>query len=501
MNGSGFFTGADLNHSLLNLQIFLGIVFITVMPLAAAVQQQKKLKEILRINEERYRILSDTASDAMITIDDTNTILFCNSAVQEIFGYTKLELIGKEITLLLPDFLKLKNEKIFERQNSVPVKSRSLRNIELSGLHKSGNKIVLEISLGEFEDDKVQFTTVIRDITAKKKTDEDNAFLASIVESSNDAIIGKSKDYKIISWNKGAEKIYGYTADEVIGKHVSIIVPENRRDEIETQYKNMLKGMGLNQYESERICKDGSRINISLTLSPIMGSEGNIIGASAIERDITDIITAQLKLNNSIKEKDFLLREIHHRVKNNFQIISSLLNLQSHSVKDKKTLEIFEECQSRIRTMSIIHEKLYQSKNIMKINFENYVQELVSNLVKAYGINETGVEVCYNFSEDNLNIDQMILLGLIMNELLTNSLKYAFAGGKGKIDIIFCRNASMYTLIIKDNGKGLPEDFDPENSASFGLTLVYAFANQLQGDIQITGNSGGTQARLRFPFD
>ncbi len=500
-NGYGFLAHKNLNNSLVNLQIFLGIVFITIMPLAAVIKQRKTLRKELQTSEAKYRNLVETASDAIISIDDKHTILFCNSTAREMFGYSESELIGKEIGVLMPVYSRDNYKKRMENYISLGIKNPSWNFIELAGLHKSGREIKIEISLNEFkEGTQTQFIVVIRNVTTRKKLEEETAFLASIIDSSNDAIIGKSKDFNIISWNHSAEKMYGYSADEVIGKHISIIIPEERLNELNTQFKNLLKGIKLNQYETERRCKNGSKVNVSLTLSPIMDSKGNIIGASAIERDIRDRIAYEKKLKDSLEEKEFLIKEIHHRVKNNLQVISSLLNLQSEHIMDQKSKEAFEDSRRRIKTMSLIHERLYQSNSFMGLNLSNFINDLIAQIIEAYGFKKPHFELKVNIEENDINIDRLILIGLILNELVTNSIKHAFLNSNGEIDINFIKDTTKYILSVRDNGDGFPPGYDIASSTSLGLTLVNAFVSQLKGDMQLS-NSQGTQFRIIFPVN
>ena len=185
-----------------------------------------------------------------------------------------------------------------------------------------------------------------------------------------------------------------------------------------------------------------------------------------------------------------LLRELHHRVKNNLQIILSLINLQSNGIKDQQDLEIFRESQSRVKSLAIIHEKLYQSADFASINFGEYIQSLVSYLLSYYS--KTDIIVDIDVEKDIvLNMDTAVPCGLIINELVTNSIKFAFPGRKtGKIYIHLNHDDGSLILIIGDNGIGLPEGTDFENSQKLGLQLVKTLTDQLEGTIQYNGENG-----------
>lgn len=231
----------------------------------------------------------ETASDAIIVIDEQSTILFLNRATERIFGYREEELLRQQLTVLMPDCLRQLHKQAMQSYLETGKKHLSWQQVELSGLHKSGKEICLEISFGEFvADGKRVFTGICRDVTERKRTEDERLRLAAIVESSEDAIIGKDFNGIITTWNRGAERIYGYSAGEVIGKSVSILTPPERSDEIPQILYKLSRGQRIEPYETVRLTKDGRRIHISLTMSPIRDNTGKIISASAVSRDITD---------------------------------------------------------------------------------------------------------------------------------------------------------------------------------------------------------------------
>ena len=226
---------------------------------------------------------------------------------------------------------------------------------------------------------------------------------------------------------------------------------------------------------------------LSISIAPF--PEGAIITS----QDITDRIRSEEQIKASLKEKEVLLQEIHHRVKNNMQIISSILNLQSSVIKHKRTLELFKSSQSRIKSMALIHEKLYKSKDFTRIDFAKYVRSLSNDLFRVYGINPDVVELNINIKDLLLNINTAIPCGLIINELVSNSLKYAFPEGrKGKIKIAMSPlNKNEIELTVSDNGIGIPEEVDIKGTKSLGLHLVTILAeDQLQGEIKLARKKG-----------
>jgi len=202
-------------------------------------------------------------------------------------------------------------------------------------------------------------------------------------------------------------------------------------------------------------------------------------------------------LEKSLSEKEILLKEVHHRVKNNLQIISSLLNLQKSYIKDDTTLNFLNDSQNRIKTMALIYEKLYQSEDLVRIDFSEYVRSLVSHLIRSYGSADR-IKLKVDVDDVQLNIDMAIPCGLIINELVSNSLKHAFPDGKGEIRVEMHRNNGELRLVVSDNGIGMSEKIYFQKIDTLGLQLVNTLANQLSGSIKLHREEG-TEFEITFP--
>jgi PAS domain S-box-containing protein len=253
-------------------------------------------------------------------------------------------------------------------------------------------------------------------------------------------------------------------------------------------------------------CLEGSKKNIELKLNTESGEEvwveiymdpikdpdtEEIKEVSCIGFEITDKKIINDQINQSLKEKETLLQEVHHRVKNNLQIISSLLNLQSSYVNDGESLEVLKESQNRIKSMSFIHESLYMSKNFSSVDIREYVKGLSSNLLYSYSLNPEQVDIIMDIDELTLNIDQAIPCGLIINELLSNTFKHAFPNGqKGELKISVKEKDGRMAILIADNGVGIPKDWKLEDNDSLGVQLVYTLTEQIDGDIEFSGERG-----------
>ncbi len=232
----------------------------------------------------------------------------------------------------------------------------------------------------------------------------------------------------------------------------------------------------------------------------VFSDDGQLLAMEGFITDITEQKEGEEQLKASLKEKEVLLREIHHRVKNNLQIIFSLLNLQSGYIRDSHALDMFRECQNRVRSMALIHEVLYQAKDLARVNFAEYIKNLSVNLFRSYGVSSKAIDLNISVRDVMLEIDTAIPCGLIINELVSNSLKYAFPGGKvGSITIdMHPEDEDQLVLIVSDNGVGLPEGLDFRHTETLGLQLVNTLTDQLKGHIEVQGIHG-TEFKISFP--
>ena len=227
-----------------------------------------------------------------------------------------------------------------------------------------------------------------------------------------------------------------------------------------------------------------------------ISSEGDVFDAIGAG---VNMLGEELKSSTvSLREKEQLLREIHHRVKNNLQIISSLLSLQTHNVKDKNFLSLIRESRNRIKSMALVHEMLYSTKDLSRVKLKNYVKTLCESIYESYRRPKMQLIFSYSVSEDvYFDIDRMIHLGLILNEIISNSLKHAFTGNKGNIDITLKNLQNKYALTVKDNGRGLPKGFNVKKHSNLGMQLVFMLAEQLNAKISLDG-SKGTSYKIQF---
>jgi PAS domain S-box-containing protein len=316
----------------------------------------------------------------------------------------------------------------------------------------------------------------------------------SVFENTGTATVIIEEDMTISMVNTEWEKLSGYSKKEVEGKvkWTEFVHKEDLERVKEYHRKRRGKeGEASNEYEFRFLDRHGNVKDILGKTTVIPRTKRRV----ASWLDITERRQAEEKIKESIREKEVLLREIHHRVKNNMQVISSLLNLQSTHIKDKEALETFKESQSRIRAMSLIHEKLYGSEDLARIEFGDYVRDLTRHIFVAYRATSPRVSLHIDISDIFLDINTAIPCGLIINELVSNSLKHAFSEvGKGHITItLHSPNANETELIVSDDGIGIPEDIDIRTTESLGLQVVTILAeDQLQGKITLDRAKGTT---------
>jgi two-component sensor histidine kinase len=237
--------------------------------------------------------------------------------------------------------------------------------------------------------------------------------------------------------------------------------------------------------------EDNLNRDFIVTVNPIFDENNQILGSVHIVHDDTERKKSEKLLEQSLKEKEMLLKEIHHRVKNNLMIISSLLNLQSRYLKDEESREIFKESQNRAKSMALIHQRLYESTDLKNIGFKEYITTLANELYRNYVKDPSRVSLELEIEDVNIDINNAIPLGLILNELITNAMKYAFPDDeKGIINVSFCKKGDKYILKVADNGKGFPKDLDYKKSDSLGLQLVTNLSYQINGEIELDRTEG-----------
>jgi PAS domain S-box-containing protein len=464
-------------------------------------------EEAVRLSQARFEGIVRISEDAIISIDEHQRITMFNDGAEKIFGYRANEIIGQRIESLVPDRFGAVHHKYVESFGSSPDALRAMNERgAIYGKRKDGSEFPAEASISKFEVGGEKVLTVrLRDITERMQAEEavrlSQARFEGIVRISEDAIISIDDGQKITMFNDGAEKIFGYVVDEVMGQKIEKLIPSRFWKHHSQYVSNFASSPDTLRPMNERgslsgLRKDGSEFPVEASISKFEIGGERVLTVRL--RDITDRKRSEEQIKSSLHEKEVLLKEIHHRVKNNLQVVSSLLSLQSGYPRVESVRDLFVESQNRVKSMALIHEKLYQSQDLANIDFSDYIESLAHHLFHSYTANPDMVSL-HTDIDVSLDIDHAIPCGLVVNELLSNSLKHAFPDGRrGRITLYFKAQGSDFILRFSDDGVGLPKGLDFRNTDSLGLQLIMTLTNQLNGNVEHR-DIGGTEFEIHFP--
>ncbi len=446
-------------------------------------------KEHKRIHDQ-LRLIYDAFTD-FITVQDTNyRILSYNKAVEETFGNHLEGKLCYEVYQGRKDICpNCAVKKAIETK-----KPASTIQLEIN----PPSSPAVEIYAYPIFNEKGEITSIVehgKDITEKinmeNKLRESEEKYYKLIETANDAIfIADAETGIILEANKKAVELMGMPIEEIVGMHQTQLHPKEELKFYKDSFNESVKKVTNLRLGRFIVNKDGRKIPVEISSSVVTINNKKLI--QGIFRDITVQKQGENMLKRSIKDKEMLLQEVHHRVKNNLAIVSALIGLQSQNIKDKKIKYIFKESQNRIKTMSLVHEKLYKNKDFSIINMKEYIKSLVYEIFESYKIMRANILLKLNIDNVNMGIDTLIHCGLIINELVSNSLKYAFTGIKKPelhIDVKL-GNDNQIKLIVGDNGKGLPKDIDFKNTNTLGLQIINMLANQVEGKIELDQTNG-----------
>ena len=351
---------------------------------------------------------------------------------------------------------------------------------------------------GEKDDNGVTIKLygVNQDITERKIIEksliESEDKYRTLFESDPNYTILIDTNHIIVDVNSSTTNITGLSKEELIGKHLNdldIILDEDKMLHID-KIVDLLDGNKVKPFEARLMDKNGNLRWVNVRLTSIE-KENVISNILIIASDITELKQYEKEIQDSLHEKEILLQEIHHRVKNNMQIISSLLSIQTRYVDDKESINVLKESQNRVKSLAMIHEKLYKSKSFNKIYLLDYIESLVWDLFYSYAIKKGKIKPILDIDDIQLNIETSVPCGLIITELVSNSLKYAFPDqNEGELKVSLKVKDDHFELIISDNGVGIPENIDFFNTDSLGLQLVNSLTDQIDGEIEFVRNNG-----------
>ncbi len=452
------------------------------------------------IGEDIFRRVVEWAPAAMIVVNRQGRIVLTNAQAERVFGYPRDELLGAQVESLIPETLAGKHPEYRQSFHAAPEPRAMGSGRDLYARRKDGSQFPVEIGLTPIDSGSgVMVLAAIVDITERKRLEERFRRVVEYAPSAMVMIDGKGR---IVLVNEQTEQLFAYPRSELIGQAVEMLVPERLRGE-HVHFRSGFLGvpqarpMGIGRDLYARRA-DGTEFPVEIGLNPMETEEGIMVLASIV--DITERQRAQQKLEKTLKEKTVLLNEVHHRVKNNLQIISSLLNLQATHAADSGLRSILAESQNRVRAMALTHQLLFERKDYSRIDLGEYLERLAQLLVSSYRQENSRISIRVTLPDEPqfLDIERAIPCGLVVNELVTNAFKHAFPDERsGEVLVELSVMNGDLQLVVADDGVGLPDAFDLSHVKSLGLQLVSVLADQL-GAVFTVGNNRGARFSLRF---
>lgn len=490
------------------------------------ITETKRMEQALREREENYKSLIEHTPDGILIHDEKGETLYANPAALNMIGLNSLEATHEKNLMhyVLPEYheqlrgrkkemeekkdppffaikIRRPDEKVIEveiKTNRITYLGKPVVEVVMhdSSLQRQLEREHMRLQVEE-ETNRELKREIASHIRTRQRLNSNQKYTRLLLDSSIDMIFACDENGRITEFNTAAQKTFGYSPEEMMNKDISILYEDKGHSE---RIGALIFEDGNFMGEAEYVKKNGETFTAYLNAALLKNERGEIIGTMSISRDITRIKETEEHLKKSVHEKETLIKEIHHRVKNNMQVISSILKLQSAYVTDKKTLELLDECRNRIASMAFIHATLYMTKDFTSINFADYVSNIAGNLHQSYVSSDKKIALKLDVPDVFLHIDDAIPCGLIINELLTNSFKYGFAKKKkGTVGISVKVKKENIILAIWDNGAGFPKKMDFRNTESLGLQLVNSLTEQLGGKIKLESKQNeGTRFIIAF---
>jgi PAS domain S-box-containing protein len=458
----------------------------------------------LREKEETIRALLNARTDSALLLDLEGKILAANDTAAGRIGIPADRLRGRQVSECFePQVAESRKQKLEEAvRTGLPVRFEDER-----GGYIFDNNMVPVVGASGTADRVAVFAS---DVTERRRAEEalkaSETKYRSLVTVMKEGLMAVDPHDVITFVNPKVCEMLGYTPEEIIGREVATFLADRESQKL-LEEKTQLRSLGVSDtYELALRTKSGRTLYVLVSGTPVLDETGKLVGSLGVLTDISERKRTEERIQAALTEKTVLLKEIHHRVKNNLQVISSLLNLQSSHITDDRIRQLFTESQNRIRSMALVHEKLYQSRDLSRIDCGEYLKSLAANLFRSYGGDARGIALRVEVNGTFLGIDAAIPCGLIVNELVTNSLKYAFPGADGadpaKPREVFVRLHTApdesVRLCVGDNGVGFPGNLDFRSTTSLGLQLVSVLTDQLGGTIELNRGEG-THFTIGFP--
>jgi PAS domain S-box-containing protein len=476
--GDGWFHGGD------GVRFWASIVITAMTDAAGAVTGFCAVVRDLGKNSlgtQQFRLAIEAAPTGMIVTDQTGRIVLVNTHIENLFGYARAELTGQAVELLVPERFRGAHPSFRAGFFSAAHARMMGAGRDLYGLRKDGREVPIEIGLNPIETSEGAFVlSSIVDITERKRSSEQ---FRLAIEASPTGMIMVDRDGGIVLVNAHVEALFGYAREELIGRPVEMLVPQQLRQRHPGFRHDFSRAphprtMGAGR-DLRGLHKSGAEIPIEIALNPIDTADGAFVLCSVVN------ITERMRVQH---ERETLLMEIHHRIKNNLQVVSSLINIQLNRTDDAASRDSLSGCAARVQAIALIHAMLYQTRDYLHIPFSEYVQRLSGNVLSVAGDAGTG-RVALELAVDNveLHVDKAVPCGLILNELITNALKHGFPDDRHGIVRVELRATGLdrLRLTVRDNGVGAPSHLDLLDVRSMGMQLVRELAMQLRSTLEV----------------
>jgi PAS domain S-box-containing protein len=467
----------------------------TALDIKNATEDKVAADRALKEREKLFSVAINNIPDSFVIYDPERRIRFINERGIKMSGKLKEEVIGKKDEELYPK--SVTDEYLPALKKAAETQETQRVNCTITLATGTYTFTVDYIPLVNDEGKTYQILGISHDLTerrlAEKALRESEERFRRLLEATEEGIAIHDNGL-ILDTNERLAAIFGYELYEIVGMNIVELTAPQSRDNV---IKNIISGYDR-PFEASAIRKDGSQFPVE-----IIGRAAHYQGKEAkvsIIRDISERIRVEEALRASVAEKEVLIKEIHHRVKNNLQIISSLLKLQSATVKTAEAQKYLKISRDRVQSMAFIHDKLFHSKELTNIDFSGYVRQLTSHLLNSYGVKPDKIKLNLKAENVFLDIDTAVPCGLLVNELVSNCLKHAFPNGmNGEIDIEIVHDSeNKINLTVKDNGVGFAGDYHEIRSGSLGLQLIDSLSRQLGGTVSFE-TQNGTCFSIKFP--
>lgn len=468
------------------------------------ITQLKKVEEALIQSEIRYRQAVEHSPNAIFAVNPEGRIVSWNPACETILGYTGDAALGNDLSTLVST--SDQSNQLADMLCKV-FRGDSFSGVQLDFCSQSGvvrNMISRAYPLVDAQGNVVECMFANTDVTEIKAAEETliehERWMSSVFAALQESVVILTPERIVKDFNPATSRMFGYTKEEVVGRSASIFhVDQAHNEEFQRRILKAFEKDEFAEFEFELKRKNGEIFPSHHTLSLLRDRKGDPIGIAGVTRDITGLKKAEADLKASLNEKEVLLQELHHRVKNNLQLMLSLLRMQSRKIEDPSTLDALRETENRIMSIALVHEKLYRSQSLSTIEIGHYLKALTNHVVQVYQGAQAGIDTLVQVERLTVSIDTAVPLGMIVTELISNSLKHAFPNRQGgKIGVnLRVLDDDLYELSVSDNGIGIDDRERKSSRKSLGLELVRTLTAQLDGTLD-TVRSGGTVTRVRF---